>query len=333
MTRCSANTVAVPVEREVALERADDRIAVMAREVAEGLARRQKELPPKYFYDERGSDLFERITKLPEYYLTRAERALLEEHARSIVELFRPRTLVELGAGSAVKTRILLGAMRDAGCLEEYVPIDVSREFLQETARQLRREYPSLRVVPAVADISESLGVPERLTRPVLFAFLGSTIGNFDAPAARSLLARVRQAMRPFDRLLLGTDLRKPRRVIEAAYNDSRGVTASFNRNMLRVVNRELGADFDVAGFTHRAFYSAERHRIEMHLVSSREQMVHIPLVGTVHLAKGESIRTEISCKYDRPSVRRLLRAASLQLERWFAEDGRFALSVASPRP
>jgi L-histidine N-alpha-methyltransferase len=139
--------------------------------------------------------------------------------------------------------------------------------------------------------------------------------------------------MRPFDRLLLGTDLRKPRRVVEAAYNDSRGVTASFNRNMLRVVNRALGADFDVTAFAHRAFYSSERHRIEMHLVSTREQVVHIPLVGEVHVAKGESIRTEISCKYDRPSVRRLLRAASLQLERWIADDGRFALSIASPRP
>ena len=297
------------------------------------MMRRQKELPPKYFYDERGSELFERITKLPEYYLTRAERALLEDHARAIVDVFRPRTLVELGAGSAAKTRILLDAMRAVGCLEEYVPIDVSAEFLQDTARQLRREYPGLRVVPAVADISDSLGLPERLPRPVLFAFLGSTIGNFDAPAARSLLGRVRHAMRPFDRLLLGADLRKPSRVVEAAYNDSRGVTASFNRNMLRVVNRELGADFDVGSFTHRAFYSPERHRIEMHLVSTREQVVHIPLVGEVHLAKGESIRTEISCKYDRPSVRRLLRAASLQLERWIADDGRFALSVASPRP
>jgi L-histidine N-alpha-methyltransferase len=171
------------------------------------------------------------------------------------------------------------------------------------------------------------------LPRPTLFAFLGSTIGNFDAPAARALLARIHQAMRPFDRLLLGTDLRKSRGVVEAAYNDARGVTASFNRNMLRVVNRELGADFDVASFAHRAFYSAERHRIEMHLVSTREQVVHIPAVGDVHLAKGESIRTEISCKYDRPSVRRLLRAASLRLERWIADDDRFALSVASRRP
>ena len=170
------------------------------------------------------------------------------------------------------------------------------------------------------------------MPRPVLFAFLGSTIGNFDAPSARALLGRVRQVMRPFDRLLLGADLRKKRHVVEAAYNDARGVTAAFNRNMLRVLNRELGADFNVGSFRHRAFYSPERHRIEMHLVSSREQVVHIPRVGDVRLASGETIRTEISCKYDRPSVRRLLRAARLRLQDWIADDGRFALAIASPR-
>jgi L-histidine N-alpha-methyltransferase len=166
----------------------------------------------------------------------------------------------------------------------------------------------------------------------VLFAFLGSTIGNFDAPSARALLGRVRALMRPFDRFLLGVDLRKKRKVVEAAYNDARGVTAAFNRNMLRVLNRELGADFDIASFTHRAFYSRERHRIEMHLVSTLEQVVHIPQVGDVHLDRGETIRTEISCKYDRPSVRRLLRASRLRLERWIAADKVFALAVASPR-
>ena len=332
MTRASVNTAALPIERQVGIVVADERATAMAREVSEGLARRQKELPPKYFYDERGSELFERITRLPEYYLTRAERSLLEGHACELVSTLRPRTLVELGAGSAAKTRILLDAMRAVGSLESYVPVDVSHEFLLETSRRLRAEYPGLRVTPAIADISESLGIPEQLPRPVLFAFLGSTIGNFDAPAARALLGRVRRVMRPFDRLLLGTDLRKARGVVEAAYNDARGVTAAFNRNMLRVVNRELGADFDVMSFAHRAFYSRERHRIEMHLVSRREQVVHIPNVGDVHLEKGESIRTEISCKYDRPSVRRLLRAASLRLEQWIADDGRFALSVALPR-
>jgi len=324
--------VVAAIDREVGIALADDRASALVADVRDGLSRRQKELPPKYFYDERGSELFEKITKLPEYYLTRAERGLLETHAQALVRALRPRTLVELGAGSAAKTRILLDAMRDAGCGEAYVPVDVSEEFLADTARRLRREYPSLRVVPAIADISASLGVPEHLPGPVLFTFLGSTIGNFDAPAARALLARVRHVMRPFDRLLVGCDLRKKRKVVEAAYNDTRGVTAAFNRNMLRVINRELGADFDVASFAHRAFYSPERHRIEMHLVSSREQTVKIPGVGTVHLDRGETIRTEISCKYDRPSLRRLLRASRLRLERWIADEGVFALAVSSPR-
>jgi L-histidine N-alpha-methyltransferase len=332
MTEASVQVTAGPLEREVAITVADDRAASMVADVREGLARRQKELPPKYFYDERGSELFERITRLPEYYLTRAERALLDAHAPVLVRELRPRTLVELGAGSAAKTRILLDAMRDAGRAEEYVPVDVSEEFLGTTTRRLRNDYPGLKVTGAVADITASLGLPARLRRPVLFAFLGSTIGNFDAPAARALLARVRAAMGPFDRLLLGTDLRKPRAIIEAAYNDARGVTAAFNRNMLRVLNRELGSDFEPSAFAHRAFYSTERHRIEMHLVSRREQIVHIPRIGDVHLDSGESIRTEISCKYDRPSVRRLLRAAHLRLEHWLADNGRFALTVASPR-
>ncbi|HEX4469303.1 MAG TPA: L-histidine N(alpha)-methyltransferase [Gemmatimonadaceae bacterium] len=332
MTRRVGNAAAADVERAVAIALVDERRSAMAEEVRDGLGRRQKELPPKYFYDERGSELFERITRLPEYYLTRAERGLLEEHSRMLIETLRPRTLVELGAGSAAKTRILLDAMRDAGCAEQYVPVDVSEDFLADTATRLREEYPALRVTPAIADISMSLGIPERLPRPALFAFLGSTIGNFDAPSARALLARVRVGMRPFDRLLLGTDLRKQKRVVEAAYNDARGVTAAFNRNMLRVLNRELGADFDVASFAHRAFYSTDRHRIEMHLVSAREQVVHIPRVGDVHLTSGETIRTEISCKYDRPSVRRLLRAASLKLERWITDGERFALAVALPR-
>jgi L-histidine N-alpha-methyltransferase len=320
------------LDRERAIPVVDERTARMVADVREGLTRRQKELPPKYFYDERGSQLFEKITRLPEYYLTRAERALLEAHADDLVSELRPRTLVELGAGSAVKTRILLDAMRDAGRAEEYVPIDVSEEFLADTSRRLRTEYPTLRVSTAVADISSSLGLPPRLRRPVLFAFLGSTIGNFDATSARAVLARIRREMGPFDRLLLGADLRKPRKVIEAAYNDARGVTAAFNRNMLRVLNRELGADFDIDAFGHRAFYSPERHRIEMHLVSVREQAVHIPRVGDVHLATGETIRTEISCKYDRSSVRRLLRAAHLRLEHWLTDNGLFALAVASPR-
>lgn len=304
----------------------------MLAEVAEGLAAPQKELPPKYFYDHRGSELFEEITRLPEYYPTRTERGILEAWMPSLVAGLGTRTLVELGAGSAEKSRVILDAMRRAGTAEVYVPIDVSATFLSRTAAGLRREYPGLLVEPAVADISEELNLPRRLPRPALFAFLGSTIGNFYPPAAIRLLRRVRAAMEPGDRFLMGADLRKDVARIEAAYNDSRGVTAEFNRNMLRVLNHELGADFDPAAFEHRAFYQREAHRIEMHLVSSRAQRVRIPGIGTVAFARGETLRTEISCKHDRQSVAELFRAAGLAVESWRTDpEGLFALVVGAP--
>ena len=304
----------------------------MLAEVAAGLSAPQKELPPKYFYDHRGSELFEEITRLPEYYLTRAERVLLEQWMPQVIPALGSRTLVELGAGSAEKSRIILNAMRAAGTAELYVPIDVSAAFLRETADQLRREYPGLGVSPAVADISEELNVPRGLASPVLFAFLGSTIGNFHPPAAIRLLARVRAIMWAGDRFLLGADLRKDIGLIEAAYNDAQGVTAEFNRNMLRVLNHELGADFDLASFTHRAFYDCEAHRIEMHLISTRHQAVDVPGIGEVRFARGESIRTEISCKYDIASLSALFFGAGLELESWQTDpEQRFALVVAKP--
>jgi L-histidine N-alpha-methyltransferase len=304
----------------------------MLAEVAAGLSAAQKELPPKYFYDHRGSELFEAITRLPEYYLTRAERVLLERWMPQLIRTLGTRTLVELGAGSAEKSRIILNAMRAAETAELYVPIDVSAAFLRETADQLRAEYPGLTVTPAVADISEELNVPRGLAAPVLFAFLGSTIGNFHPQAAIRLLARIRAIMWAGDRFLMGADLRKDIGLIEAAYNDSLGVTAEFNRNMLRVLNHELGADFDLGSFTHRAFYDRDAHRIEMHLISTRRQSVDIPGVGEVRFAQGESIRTEISCKYDIPSLAALFSAAGLQLESWQTDsDNRFALVVGKP--
>ncbi len=304
----------------------------MLAEVAAGLSAPQKELPPKYFYDHRGSELFEQITRLPEYYLTRAERVLLERWMPQLIPALGARTLVELGAGSAEKSRIILNAMRSAGTAELYVPLDVSAAFLRETGDQLRAEYPGLAVTPAVADISEELNVPRGLAAPVLFAFLGSTIGNFHPQAATRLLARVRAIMWAGDRFLMGADLRKDIRFIEAAYNDSRGVTAEFNRNMLRVLNHELGADFDLSSFTHCAFYDRDAHRIEMHLISNRRQTVDIPGIGEVRFARGESIRTEISCKYDIPSLAALFSAAGLQLESWKTDpDHRFALVVGKP--
>ena len=304
----------------------------MLAEVAAGLAAPQKELSPKYFYDHRGSELFEDITRLPEYYPTRTERGILESWMPALIRALGTRTLVELGAGSAEKSRIILDAMRAAGTGELYVPIDVSATFLSSTAARLRREYPGLLVEPAVADISEELTLPRRLPRPALFAFLGSTIGNFYPTAAIRLLRRVRAAMEPSDRFLMGADLRKDVSVIEAAYNDGQGVTAEFNRNMLRVLNQELGADFDPDAFEHQAFYDRTLHRIEMHLVSTRPQLVSVPGIGTVAFGQGETLRTEISCKHDRESVAAMFEPAGLRIESWRTDpNGLFALVVGAP--
>jgi L-histidine N-alpha-methyltransferase len=289
----------------------------MLAEVAGGLSAPQKELPPKYFYDHRGSELFEEITRLPEYYQTRTERGLLEAWMPQLIRSLRIRSLVELGAGSAEKSRIILSAMRDAGTAGLYVPIDVSASFLSQTATRLKRDYPGLTVEPVVADIAEDFSPPQSIPRPALFAFLGGTIGNFYPPAAIRLIGRVRAAMGVNDRFLMGVDLRKDVRRIEAAYNDTKGITAAFNRNMLLVLNHELGSDFNADSFAHRAFYDGVNHRIEMHLVSTIAQDVRIPGIGQIHFADGESIRTEISCKHDRSSVAELFQAAGLRIESW----------------
>lgn len=310
----------------------DSRGERMLSEVREGLSRPQKELSPKWFYDHRGSELFEEITRLPEYYLTRAERSILRAEMPGLVRALRPRALLELGAGSAEKTKIILDAMRSTGWLQLYVPVDVSEEFLDETAERLRARYADARIRPWVADIGEAFELPRQIPRPALFAFLGSTIGNFDRAAAVRLLHHVRQAMHPGDRLLLGADLIKDRARIEQAYNDTRGVTAEFNRNVLHVLNRELGAGFEPDAFVHRAFFNERERRIEMHLVSARDQAVDVPGVGRVALRAGESIRTEISCKYDREGLTTMLRTAALRVERWMTDDdGRFALVLAAP--
>jgi L-histidine N-alpha-methyltransferase len=304
----------------------------MLAEVTAGLTAPQKELPPKYFYDHRGSELFEEITRLPEYYPTRTERSLLEAWMPDLISDLGTRTLVELGAGSAEKSRIILRAMRAAQTAVLYVPIDVSASFLNQTASRLRREYPGLNVEPAIADISEEFELPSRVPHPALYAFLGGTIGNFYPVAAIQLLKRVRSAMRSSDRFLMGVDLRKDAGLIEAAYNDSRGVTAKFNRNMLSVLNHELGADFDLDTFEHLAFYEPVTHRIEMHLVSRLVQEIRVPGLGFVSLEKGESIRTEISCKHDRRSVADLYAGAGLRIDVWRPDpDGLFALVVGAP--
>jgi L-histidine Nalpha-methyltransferase len=303
----------------------------MLAEVSAGLAASQKELPPKYFYDHRGSELFEEITRLPEYYPTRTERALLTAWMPELIPQLGTWTLIELGAGSAEKSRLILDAMRDAGTASLYVPIDVSASFLDHTAGKLRQEYPGLAVEPLVADIAEDFQPPREVPHPAMYAFLGSTIGNFYPPAAIRLLTRVRTAMGPNDRFLLGVDLQKDVGRIEAAYNDSLGITAAFNRNMLVVLNHELGSNFDPFAFEHRAFYAPLTHRIEMHLVSRAAQQVRVPDIGIISFAAGESIRTEISCKYNRASVAELFGAAGLRIEIWKPDrEQLFALVVGA---
>jgi L-histidine N-alpha-methyltransferase len=324
-----------PIVAAVAHDANERRRLLMLADVRDGLSRTPRELSPKYFYDDRGSRLFEEITQLPEYYLTRAEREILLARAGEIAYATRPRTLVELGAGSASKTRILLDALErldpQAGPVT-YVPVDVSADFLEETRRALEAERPLLRVAPLVADIGDTLDLSPSLPGPMLFAFLGSTIGNFDGPGAVALLRRVRAHMRAGDHLLLGTDLRKDPAVLNAAYNDRAGITAEFNRNGLRVLNAELGADFDVDRFEHRAFYDEAECRIEMHLDAKGTQTVTIPGLAPLVFRDGESIRTELSHKYDRAAVDALASAARMRVSGWFTDEGgRFALSVIEP--
>ena len=301
----------------------------MVRDVRQGLTKTPKQLSPKYFYDERGSELFEEITQLPEYYLTRAERSLLERRIPEIIAGVRPCSLVELGAGSATKTRLIIDEMRSSGCAECYVPIDVSKEFLEATALQHQADYPDIKITPVVSDITEPFALPP-VSSPTLVAFLGSTIGNFPREPAVRLLSHVARAMGPSDRFLLGADLRKDPEIINRAYNDSRGVTAAFNLNILERLNRELGADFPVGGYDHKAFYSSQHHRVEMHLIARKAHKVVIPEIGEIQFRAGESIRTELSYKYDRPTLEDILKAAGLVMEKWMpADDDSFALALA----
>jgi L-histidine N-alpha-methyltransferase len=306
--------------------------AAMARDIRLGLSARFKELAPKYFYDERGSQLFERITELPEYYPTRTERAILADRSGEIVAAAgEPETLVELGSGSASKTRHLLSAMREAGCLQTYVPVDISAEITHETAESLVDEYPGLEIHGLVCDFEHHLErIPDR-SGGRLIAFLGGTIGNLYPGARREFLARIAAMLGPGDGLLLGTDLVKERARLEAAYDDAGGVTAEFNKNVLLVLNRELGADFDPAAFQHVARYDAEEARMDIRLRSLRDQRVRLDgLDLDVAFAAGEEMRTEISSKFTRDGLDHIYREAGLALTGWFTDPaGDYALSVA----
>jgi L-histidine N-alpha-methyltransferase len=306
--------------------------AEMAHEVRTGLTTRPKELAPKYFYDERGSQLFERITELPEYYPTRAEREILAGRSGEIhTAAGRPRTLVELGSGSAAKTRHLLSAMGDAGCLELFVPVDISEEITHETAASLVDEYPALSVSGLVCDFEQDLELIPEVDGGRLIAFLGGTIGNLYPDPRGEFLSRIAAMLGPEDSLLLGTDLVKDTARLEAAYNDPAGVTAEFNKNVLAVLNRELGADFDLAAFEHVARFDEEEAWMDIGLRSTVDQTVRVDgLDLTVRFAAGERMRTEISAKFTRERLEQIYGDAGLELSGWFTDPaGDYALSLA----
>ena len=322
---------------------ADYRAASLRADALAGLTATPKSLPPKWFYDAQGSALFEKITELPEYYPTRAERAILRAVAPEIAALTGAATLVELGSGSSEKTRLLLSALRDAGTLRGYVPVDVSESALAAAGDALSAEYPGLAVHAVVADFEKYLGVPsdpgngttagDDNDGPRLVAFLGSTIGNM-VPAERAVfLRRVRAQLRPGDAFLLGTDLVKDPAVLVAAYDDSAGVTAAFNKNVLAVLNAELGADFDLDAFDHVALWDPEREWIEMRLRAASAQTVRVAGLGlTVEFAAGEEMRTEVSAKFREAGVRTELAAAGLAVGSWWTDPGgQFGLSLAVP--
>ena len=302
----------------------------LRQDVLSGLGTQPKSLPPKWFYDARGSELFEEITRLPEYYPTRAEREILQTRAGELARRTGARALVELGSGSSEKTRLLLDALRAHGTLEEFVPLDVSESALREAVDAIAADYPGLRVHGVVGDFTEHLGrLPGR--SPRLVAFLGGTIGNLLPEERARFLAGVREVLQPGDWLLLGTDLVKDPETLVRAYDDAAGVTAQFNLNVLRVLNRELGADFDVDAFTHVARWDAEHEWIEMRLRATRAMRAVVPEVDLrLRLEEGEEIRTEISAKFRREGVEAELKEAGFDLDAWWTdEQDRFALSLA----
>ena len=311
--------------------------STLADDALDGLTRPAKELPPKHFYDARGSELFDQITELPEYYPTRAERAILQARADEIVAFTGACELVELGAGTAAKTRVLLDAMARAGTLWRYVPFDVDDGMVRDTAAAIAAEYPEVEVRGVSGDFEHDLDeIPDpEPGRPRIVAFLGGTIGNFIPGSRRRFLRELAARLDDRSFLLLGTDLVKDPEVIEAAYNDSQGVTAAFNLNVLRVVNRELDADFDLEQFEHVAFFDEQREWLEMRLRAKRPQRVRVEAIGLdLEFERGEELRTEISAKFTPERVREDLDAAGLELVRWYTDpEDLFALSLARRAP
>jgi L-histidine N-alpha-methyltransferase len=302
--------------------------AALRADVLHGLTATPKSLPPKWFYDARGSELFEEITRLPDYYPTRAEREILDHRAAEIAAATGAHTLVELGSGSSEKTRLLLDALPAP---LTYIPVDVSESALAGAAEGLLADHPGLRVHALIADFTQVLELPEA-PGPRLVAFLGGTIGNL-LPAERAeFLTSVRKLMTPGDSLLIGTDLVKEESVLVRAYDDPTGVTAAFNKNVLSVIDRELGADFDPDDFDHVALWNREEEWIEMRLRARRDVTAKIPELDlVVSFAAGEDLRTEVSAKFREEGVRAELSAAGFVPSRWWTDAaGRFALSLAT---
>lgn len=309
---------------------ADAAATALRRDVRAGLTTQPKSLPPKWFYDDVGSELFDQITHLPEYYPTRAEARILRAHAGDIAAACAADTLVELGSGTSEKTRMLLDALRDRGALRRFIPFDVDAGILQSASEDIEREYPGIEIAAVCGDFEQHLGeIPAHGRR--LIAFLGSTIGNLTSGPRADFLAAVADLMVPGDAFLLGTDLVKDTERLVRAYDDSAGVTARFNRNVLAVINRRLGADFDLDAFEHVAKWNDAKERIEMWLRSVRAQRVRIAdLDLDVEFTDGEEMLTEVSCKFRQSGVDAELAAAGLRRTHWWTDDaGDFALSLS----
>jgi len=323
------------LDAEVLLTEAD-RVALLRAEARRGLTATPKQLPPKWFYDERGSDLFEAITRQPEYYLTRREREILRAHAGDIARMTKAATLVELGSGSSEKTRLLLDALRAERSLRRFMPFDVCLPAVASAATALRRDYPGVDVHAVVGDFHEHVRFLPRSPGggPLLVAFLGSTIGNFDEAERARFFAALRVVLRPGDWFLLGADLVKSKRRLDAAYNDAAGVTVNFNKNVLRVLNRDLRASFDEEMFDHVAGYDPERELVDIRLRARAAHEVNVRALGlTVRFTAGEEMRTEISVKFTRAGLEKSLPAAGFRKARFWTDRARdFSLSLWQAR-
>ena len=317
---------------ELALTEQDDTVTDDLAEILSGLRKPQKTVSPKFFYDERGSQLFEQITELPEYYPTQTELGIMRDHVGDMADLIgRQASLIEFGSGSSLKTRLLLAHMHEPAA---YVPVDISRELLVASAESLNEEFPDLEVLPVVADFTHPFDLPDPRVMPLrnIVYFPGSTIGNFEPAAALSLLEVMHEEAAEDGALLIGVDLRKDKAVLEAAYNDASGVTAAFNLNLLTRLNRELGADFDLDAFEHFAFYNVELGRIEMHLRSTREQIVTIG-EHQFGFRRGETIHTENSHKFTLAGFRELAAQAGFDVARvWTDERHYFSIQYCVRR-